>query len=153
MKTTRTLATLLAVGLFLAVSTAADAATFTAGSAPAVNGADIAQLTGNTDLGGDNAHMWPNRPAHGQSFTTGGDPTGYALHAVTLKRTDGRWTSSCSSRFKFGKSGRACYSIQCTLHAARIDNTNQFYGCRIKHEPVVASVCGYEGHGVNGVRS
>jgi len=94
MRATKTLAALLAVGILLGLCAAADAATFTGGSAPAVDGADIAQLTGNTDLGGDNAHMWPNRPAHGQSFTTGGDPSGYWLNAVTLKRTDGNVTNS-----------------------------------------------------------
>ena len=52
---------------------------------PVVNGADIAQLDGNSDAGGDQGHLWSNRPHQGQSFVTGSDPSGYFLSAVTLK--------------------------------------------------------------------
>lgn len=53
--------------------------------APAVDQFDIAQLAGATDIGGDNAHIWSDRPVQGQTFTTAGNRDGYLLHAVTLR--------------------------------------------------------------------
>ena len=52
---------------------------------PTVDAADIAQLTGASDAGGDQGHLWSNRPHQGQSFTTGPDPSGYFLTSVTLQ--------------------------------------------------------------------
>ena len=78
----------------LALSTQANAALMTAsGTAPTVNGADIAQLTGNTDIGGDQGHVWSNRPQQGQSFTTLGNPNGYMLNAASLLALTGGNTS------------------------------------------------------------
>lgn len=63
----------------------ADAALISAGTtAPTVDGADIAQLVGTTDAGGDQGHLWADRPVQGQIFVTGSNPLGYALSAVTL---------------------------------------------------------------------
>jgi MYXO-CTERM domain-containing protein len=55
-------------------------------TAPTVNGADIAQLnvTGHLDPGGDEGHVWSNRPLQGQTFTTGSNPAGYLLNSVTM---------------------------------------------------------------------
>lgn len=53
-------------------------------TAPIVNGADIAQLVGGTDLGGDEGHVWSNRPIQGQTFTTLSSPGGYSLSAITF---------------------------------------------------------------------
>ncbi|MDA7515334.1 hypothetical protein N9Y63_00550 [Akkermansiaceae bacterium] len=49
---------------------------------PTVNDADIAQLAGGSDAGGDQGHIWSNRPHQGQSFTTAADSSGYLLKAV-----------------------------------------------------------------------
>ena len=69
-----------------AVSFSAGAATVTVSStAPTVDGADIANDSGASDAGGDQGHMWSNRPHQGQSFTTGSNAGGYQLNAVTLK--------------------------------------------------------------------
>jgi len=57
----------------------------TSATAPTVDGADIASLTGTADAGGDQGHLWNNRPRQGQSFTTGGNAAGYTLSAVTIR--------------------------------------------------------------------
>ena len=54
-------------------------------TAPTVDGADIANLTGGTDAGGDQGHIWGNRPLQGQSFTTGSNAGGYQINSVTLR--------------------------------------------------------------------
>jgi len=54
-------------------------------TAPTVDLFDLAQLTGAADIGGDEGHIWSNRPVQGQTFTTLGNPDGYFLNAITLK--------------------------------------------------------------------
>ena len=74
---------LLASTAALGISNAATVSVSAA--APAVDGADIANDNGAADLGGDQGHMWSNRPHQGQSFTTGSNTTGYTMTSVTLK--------------------------------------------------------------------
>ncbi len=62
-------------------------------AAPAVNPPDIAQLVGNADIGGDQGHIWNNRPVQGQSFLTGSNPGGYLLNAVTFQNLNNTTTS------------------------------------------------------------
>jgi len=59
----------------------------TSATAPTVDGADISMLdmTGAYDIGGNQGHIWNNRPAQGQTITTGSDPNGYLLTGVTLQ--------------------------------------------------------------------
>ena len=71
-------------------------------TAPTVDGADIAQLVGNRDAGGDSGHLWSNRPWHGQSFTTGSHPAGYGLNAVTLKNRNSNTGGSGSWNVRVG---------------------------------------------------
>lgn len=81
-----------ATGLFIQTET--HAALMSASAlAPTVNGADIAQLAGNTDIGGDQGHVWSNRPFQGQSFTTLGNANGYALSSASLFALTGGNTS------------------------------------------------------------
>ena len=58
--------------------------------APTIDGADIAMLDaiGQFDPGGDEGHVWSNRPIQGQTFTTGANPTGYNLNSVTLQNEE-----------------------------------------------------------------
>ena len=51
-----------------------------------MDGADIAMLntTGAFDTGGNEGHIWANRPVMGQTFTTLGD-AGYTLTSATLQ--------------------------------------------------------------------
>jgi len=63
-------------------------------TAPTVDGADIAQLVGGQDLGGDQGHIWSNRPVQGQTFTTGSYPGGYTLKAVTLQNLNNTTTGT-----------------------------------------------------------
>ncbi|MDA7882572.1 hypothetical protein N9A94_09745 [Akkermansiaceae bacterium] len=56
-----------------------------ASTAPAVDGADISNDNGVDDVGGDQGHMWSNRPHQGQTFTTGSNIGGYQLTVVTMK--------------------------------------------------------------------
>ncbi|MCS7305140.1 MAG: PEP-CTERM sorting domain-containing protein [Thermoguttaceae bacterium] len=65
-------------------------------TAPTVDGADIAQLVGGQDLGGNQGHIWGNRPVQGQTFTTGSYYAGYTLFAVTLQNLS---TTSSGSTF------------------------------------------------------
>jgi len=69
-----------------------DAGTISVSStAPVIDGADIANLanpgpgTGAFDPGGNEGHIWSNRPIQGQTFTTLGNPFGYQLSSVTLQ--------------------------------------------------------------------
>ena len=82
---------------FASVPTAWAASVSSSASAPTVDGEDIAQLTANYEPGGNEGHVWANRPIHGQSFTTGSSASGYLLNALTLKNTStdgsaGSWT-------------------------------------------------------------
>ena len=72
-------------------------------TAPTVDGADIAQLDGLTDPGGDQGHFWDNRPNHGQTFTTGPNAAGYTLSAVSLlARVDQGSTTSPTWDIRIG---------------------------------------------------
>jgi len=91
-------------GVLLAMTAAASvASTITvSATAPAVNGADIIQYAGDRDAGGDAGHFWGDRPWHGQTFTTGGDPNGYTLNAVTLKNLNSNNGGSSSWNVRVG---------------------------------------------------
>ena len=69
------------------IGSAAAATISVSNSAPTVDGADIAMLitTGSFDIGGNEGHIWTNRPAQGQTFLTGSNAAGYTLNAVTLQ--------------------------------------------------------------------
>ena len=89
MKTTLLIATLVFV-----VGTSANAATVSInGALPTVDGADIANDNGTADAGGNQGHVWSNRPHQGQSFTTGSNAAGYQLSAVTLKNRNNNVTN------------------------------------------------------------
>ena len=79
------LSTLMMAGsaAMLGLSTAATVSI--SSTAPTVDGADIANDNGAVDAGGDQGHMWSNRPHQGQTFITGSNAAGYTLNAVTLK--------------------------------------------------------------------
>ena len=90
----------LSLGVFLC---SASAGTITAvASPPTIDGSDIAQLAGAADAGGDQGHIWSNRPHQGQSFTTGPDPSGYLLNAVTLKNINNTVTNSPTFNVRVG---------------------------------------------------
>ena len=57
---------------------------------PTIDGADIAMLNaiGQSDPGGNEGHIWSNRPAQGQSFTTGSNFAGYWLNSITLQNEE-----------------------------------------------------------------
>jgi hypothetical protein len=67
------------------VTQAAKSTVSASSSAPIIDDADIANLSG-TPLGttGDDGHIWSDRPNQGQTFTTGSVPEGYVLSSVTL---------------------------------------------------------------------
>ena len=72
-------------------------------SAPVVDDADVAMLNsvGQFDPGGNEGHIWSNRPIQGQTFTTGDSAGGYDLTAVTLQdeeNTNGNNTSGFTVR-------------------------------------------------------
>ena len=74
-----------------------------AAAPPTVDGADIAMLNsaGQFDPGGNEGHIWNNRPVQGQSFTTGSDPNGYTLTSFTLQNeenTNGGNTATFTGR-------------------------------------------------------
>ena len=72
----------------LALAPAGRAGLITASAtAPVVDGDDIAMLNtaGSYDTGGDEGHIWSNRPVMGQTFTTLANPGGYQLTSVTLQ--------------------------------------------------------------------
>ena len=71
-------------------------------TAPTINNADISQLAGNSDAGGDQGHIWSNRPHQGQSFTTAADATGYLLKAVTLKNLNNTVATSPTFNIQVG---------------------------------------------------
>ena len=79
----------------LGLSHLLDAATIlVSSSAPPINDADIANDNGSSDAGGDQGHVWSDRPHQGQSFITGPNPTGYELKAVTMKNRNNTVGSS-----------------------------------------------------------
>ncbi|MFT5412861.1 MAG: hypothetical protein ACI9NC_005613, partial [Verrucomicrobiales bacterium] len=81
----------------------ASAATVTiSGSSPVVNEADIANDNGASDAGGDQGHVWSNRPHQGQSFTTGADTGGYLLKAVTFKNLNNNISNSPTFNVRVG---------------------------------------------------
>lgn len=82
-----------------ALASASNAALFSISTtAPTVDGADIAQL-GQTDADWDTSVIWGDRPARGQTFTTGSETAGYALNAFTLKSA-------------FAQGGNGTYSLR-----------------------------------------
>ena len=61
-------------------------------TAPTVTGADIANLAGGFALTGGDEANWIfglDRPSQGQTFTTGSNPAGYDLDAITIQRATG----------------------------------------------------------------
>jgi len=91
--------TLAAIAAFVIGSGPALAATFaTSGTAPTTDGADIANLdltNAFADFG--TSVIWGDRPARGQTFTTGANANGYTLSAITVQSTgaqaaDGSYT-------------------------------------------------------------
>lgn len=95
------LATLACAGLF--VSTAAAGNITVSAMTPTVDGDDIAMLNsaGQFDPGGNEGHIWSNRPVQGQTFTTGSNPTGYTLSSITLQNeenTNGGNTATFTAR-------------------------------------------------------
>ena len=63
-------------------------------TAPTVDGDDIANDNGVQDAGGDQGHVWSNRPHQGQTFVTGSNVGGYQLNAVTMKNLNNTITNS-----------------------------------------------------------
>jgi len=88
MKTTSRITSLL-LGAALLAAGPSLAATFSASTtAPATDGADIANLD-QTNAFADfqSSVLWGDRPARGQTFTTGADENGYTLSSVTVQST------------------------------------------------------------------
>jgi len=82
-------------GVVLAMTLASQAAVISVSdTAPVVNEADIANDNGAVDAGGDEGHMWSNRPHQGQSFETGSNAGGYTLKAVTMKNLNNTVTNA-----------------------------------------------------------
>lgn len=79
----------------LAFASFSPAATVTvSNTAPVVDGADIANDNGSADGGGNQGHVWSNRPTQGQTFTTGSNAGGYQLNSVTLKNLNNTVTQN-----------------------------------------------------------
>ena len=83
----------LAVASFILGSTSYSAQVSFSATAPTVGPNDIANLTGaavvgnNVSTGDPNAtYLADDRPIQGQTFTTGNNPAGYQLTAVTLRQ-------------------------------------------------------------------
>ncbi|MEZ5304668.1 MAG: hypothetical protein R3F11_29085 [Verrucomicrobiales bacterium] len=70
---------------------------------PPINGADIANLSAPGgdpaayDPGGDQGHIWSNRPTQGQTFTTGSNPAGYLLRSVSLQNEENTNTGNTAT--------------------------------------------------------
>lgn len=77
-----TMAAAMAVAFTVGTSNAASVST--SASAPTVDGADIAQLVSTGEDWGTTA-MWGDRPARGQTFTTGNAAGGYTLNSITYQ--------------------------------------------------------------------
>jgi fibronectin-binding autotransporter adhesin len=96
MRTRNAITIILAIAMVLTpVTTAGAAGMTTSATAPVTDGADIFMLntTGAYDIGGDQGHLWSNRAAQGQTFTTGSDAGGYMLNAITLQDRNNAGTS------------------------------------------------------------
>jgi hypothetical protein len=95
MKNKTTFQVLMAVGVMLAIIATSQAAIISVSTtAPLVDGADIANDNGAADAGGDQGHIWNNRPHQGQSFVTGSNAGGYTLNAVTMKNLNNTVTNA-----------------------------------------------------------
>jgi hypothetical protein len=59
-------------------------------TSPTTDGADISMLnsSGQSDPGGDQGHIWSNRPNQGQTFLTGNNALGYDLLSITLQNEE-----------------------------------------------------------------
>ena len=82
----------MAACLLLANALRAELTYSSSSTAPPVDAADIANLAGGGALtGGDDANwiFGLDRPSQGQTFTTGSNPAGYDLDAVTIQRATG----------------------------------------------------------------
>lgn len=99
MKKTTTLI-LASSAVMLGLSTAATISISAA--APIVDGADIANDNGAADAGGDQGHVWSNRPHQGQTFITGTNAGGYQLNAVTLKNLNNTISNGPTHNVVFG---------------------------------------------------
>ncbi|BDS06494.1 hypothetical protein NT6N_15340 [Oceaniferula spumae] len=71
-------------------------------TAPTVDGADIANDNGAVDAGGNQGHVWSNRPLQGQTIVTGSNTGGYLLDAVTLKNLNNTITTGPTFSVIFG---------------------------------------------------
>ena len=103
MRLTHTLAALLVIGVLVVGCWSAEAGIITpSATAPAIDGADIANLAnpgpgaGAFDPGGNEGHIWSNRPIQGQTFTTLGNSSGYWLSSVTLQDEENNVTNNAS---------------------------------------------------------
>lgn len=77
---------LLVLGLVSVFAAGASGAVISvSATAPTVDRFDIAQLGGAANPGGDEGHIWSDRPVQGQVFTTSTNRDGYLLRAITLK--------------------------------------------------------------------
>ncbi len=83
------------------------------GSAPAVDGEDIANPNPGSasDAGGDQGHIWSNRPLQGQTFTTGGLAGGYLLKSVTLQNLNNNIGSSAVFTVRVGTVSGTVFSV------------------------------------------
>lgn len=84
----------LATGLAMVASASYAGTVSVSATAPVVDGADIANDNGANDAGGDQGHMWSNRPHQGQTFLTGSNLGGYELSAVTMKNLNNNVNNS-----------------------------------------------------------
>ena len=95
----------LAVAAFILSSTSVNADLITiSATAPTPDGDDISMLNavGQYDIGGNQGHIWFNRPVQGQSFTTGSNPGGYLLNAVTLQNLNNTIATSPTFTLRVG---------------------------------------------------
>ena len=78
---------------FMAIGSATAGTISISNVAPVVDGTDIANDNGAVDAGGDQGHVWGNRPHQGQTFITGNNVGGYQLNAVTMKNLNNTITN------------------------------------------------------------
>jgi len=92
MKLRSLIAAVAATAALSLISTANAAIIFsTSTSAPTVDGADIANLDQTTAFADfQTSVIWGDRPARGQTFTTGSHGPGYEVSAVTVQSTGGQ---------------------------------------------------------------
>ncbi|MFT5126200.1 MAG: hypothetical protein ACI9TH_000858 [Kiritimatiellia bacterium] len=93
----------LALFAFSLSAARADLITISA-TAPVPDADDISMLnaTGQYDIGGDQGHIWFNRPVQGQTFTTGSNAGGYLLNAVTLQNRSNNVATSPTFTLRVG---------------------------------------------------